>query len=126
MNPALRHFWVGLRISIPSITEQGKTITRCFARHSGKLKRGGNDHLMAHAGVGDFKSKCLTAFTGMDTPFHRHYLRWARAVHRDVQNKLAWAPGRVFHLWHGDMRHRRYQKNCERFRAFDFDPSSDV
>jgi len=35
-------------------------------------------------------------------------------------------PGTITHLWHGDLRHRRYQSRHDDFSTFRFDPEKDV
>ena len=34
--------------------------------------------------------------------------------------------GDALHLWHGDLRHRRYSERFEGFERFSFDPSTDI
>lgn len=53
-----------------------------------------------------------------------HYLRWARPFFEIVRARIGHIPGRIFHLWHGDLADRKYD---ERFAALrDFDPFTDI
>ena len=55
---------------------------------------------------------------------HRnHYLQWAEALHRDVRGQVGALPQTLFHLWHGDLKDRRYDHRYSGFRRFQFDPA---
>ena len=34
--------------------------------------------------------------------------------------------GRIFHLWHGDLRDRQYAERVPTMRQFDYDPAADI
>ena len=55
-----------------------------------------------------------------------HYLAWARPYFNRVRGRVGYLPGRVFHLWHGDLSDRSYPHRHERFAQFDFDPFTDI
>ena len=55
-----------------------------------------------------------------------HYLTWARPYFNRVRGRVGYLPGRVFHLWHGDLSDRSYPHRHERFAQFDFDPFADI
>ena len=56
----------------------------------------------------------------------QHYLAWARPYFNRVQGRVGYIPGRVFHLWHGDLNNRRHQERHRLFAQFDFDPYTDI
>ncbi len=87
---------------------------------------GGGDHAIAHASYGDWESKCVAALIGLDTPAHRHFREWAQQWHGDVRDSIAYTPGTVLHLWHGDRAHRRYSLRHKQQKHYGFDPTTDL
>ncbi|HQR38625.1 MAG TPA: hypothetical protein PLF26_09500 [Blastocatellia bacterium] len=87
---------------------------------------GGGDHLMAHAACGDWSSKCFGWSLGLDSPHHRHFVRWAKAFHSDVRGQMTFVPGGLLHMWHGNWEHRNYTARHKALKSFDFDPAVDV
>ena len=55
-----------------------------------------------------------------------HYEAWAKPFHQAVQGDIGALPGRLFHLWHGDIADRSYTERHVRFANFPFDPSVDL
>jgi len=53
-----------------------------------------------------------------------HYLRWAESFHRAVGQRVGYMPGKIYHLWHGDRKNRKYQDRYRFLRSFD--PCSDI
>ena len=51
---------------------------------------------------------------------------WSDAFHSDVQSSVYFTPGRVFHLWHGDRKQRRYVLRFLALRNAAFDPATDI
>ena len=39
---------------------------------------------------------------------------------------MGFAPGTLVHLWHGDLKDRRYADRHREFRQFDFNPVKDL
>lgn len=88
---------------------------------------GFGDHLMAHAFSASLQSPCLGHLLGLrESPFARHFLKWAEAAGHIVGGMLGVVPGRVFHLWHGAVENRRYYLRALQFQRFNFDPVQDV
>jgi hypothetical protein len=56
----------------------------------------------------------------------RHYRSWAGPFSSAVRGAVGYVPGRAFHLWHGDLRNRRYRQRHEGLRRYGFDPSTDI
>lgn len=55
-----------------------------------------------------------------------HFERWARSFHAELGGQWGCVPGKIAHLWHGDLADRRYRQRYEGFARFDFDPEADV
>jgi len=85
---------------------------------------GGADRAILGAGLGrfDFGIDALK----MTREQTNHYLAWARPFHASVKGRLAHIQGRCYHLWHGDLRDRRYEERLETLEKHAFDPSTDV
>jgi hypothetical protein len=62
----------------------------------------------------------------MNAPRARHYLAWSMPYFDSVQGRVGHIPGRLFHLWHGDLRDRQYGERHRLFAQFDFDPFDDI
>jgi len=87
---------------------------------------GGGDHTIAHASYGDWESACVRSLIGLGTPAHRHYREWAQKWHACVGGSIAYTPGTVLHLWHGERADRRYTSRHKEQKEFEFDPISDL
>jgi hypothetical protein len=87
---------------------------------------GTGDHLMAHAFAGDWTGECIDRIFGAAVAYRSHFSDWAQAVYRRIRAKLSYVPGTVFHLWHGDIVHRRYGLCDRELALFDFDPATDL
>jgi hypothetical protein len=64
--------------------------------------------------------------TLMNDRWRRHYLAWARPYSESVMGRVGSIQGRLFHLWHGDIKDRQYGERHGRLQAFDFDPVTDI
>ena len=51
---------------------------------------------------------------------------WSAAFYEDVKGSVSYTPGRIFHLWHGDMKQRRYVLRFMILRDAGFDPAKDI
>jgi hypothetical protein len=87
---------------------------------------GSGDHLMAHVFAGALHSPCISAMIGDDHAYARHFHFWAERMHKRCAGNLGYLEGRLFHLWHGDEKNRRYRDHNTAFRSFDFDPDRDI
>jgi hypothetical protein len=87
---------------------------------------GSADHVMAHAFTGDWESPCVTRNLGRGGRHLAHFRRWCRRVDEEVQARLSFTPGRLFHLWHGTMENRRYSERNRELQALAFDPETDI
>jgi hypothetical protein len=85
---------------------------------------GGGDTAILCAALGEFG--CFVRALGMNARRAEHYLIWARPYFESVQGRVGHIPGRMFHLWHGDLRDRGYGERRQRLARFDFDPFADI
>lgn len=57
----------------------------------------------------------------------RDYVEWAEKFHRSVGNSIGFLErGSIYHLWHGDLKLRRYATRYADFAQFRFDPTNDI
>lgn len=89
---------------------------------------GGGDMITAHAFYGD-----ADFFRGMNMYSRLLSKRelavaaaWARGMSGDVQERVDYVPGRILHLFHGDLSHRRYEGRLDILREADYDPATDI
>ena len=88
---------------------------------------GSGDHLMAHAfAAGMAKSPCMLHTFGRSREYAEHFLRWAIPARDLVRANLGVVPGRILHLWHGDLEDRRYRDREIEFRKLGFNPAADL
>jgi hypothetical protein len=87
---------------------------------------GSADHLMAHVFASDLESACIRRMLGNGGRHLAHFRRWARGVHKVVAGRLGYVPGRLLHLWHGELANRRYAERNKELRGFGFDPEVDI
>jgi hypothetical protein len=87
---------------------------------------GSGDHMMAHAFAGDWESPCIRRIVGPAGAHLTYFREWSRRVYALTRAKVSFVPGRLLHLWHGEMKNRRYvQRNQELF-DLGFDPGGDI
>jgi hypothetical protein len=87
---------------------------------------GTGDHLIAHAFCGDFGSLCLDD-TFLDAKgYLTHYKAWAEAAWQQVRGRISFATGALLHLWHGEVRNRRYLNRNVELANLGFDPALDL
>lgn len=55
-----------------------------------------------------------------------HYFRWAAGFHRDVRGRVGAVAGEIHHLWHGEIKDRRYELRHEDLAQYEFDPYTDI
>jgi hypothetical protein len=55
-----------------------------------------------------------------------HFLSWAEPFFADVGAEIGYADATLLHLWHGDLKERRYRRRHEEFKRFGFDPFVDI
>ena len=85
---------------------------------------GGADRAILGAAMGrfDLGVKALK----MSGVREKHYLSWASAFYESVQAQVSYIPGRVFHLWHGELKNRQYESRLDVINQHAFDPYQDI
>lgn len=84
---------------------------------------GNGDRLLAFAATGQLED--VIANLLMSPAHAEDYRRWAAGFRSDA-GRLGCIGGDIFHLWHGDLRRRRYTARHQILRDFDYDPSADI
>lgn len=56
----------------------------------------------------------------------KHYAKWAKAIYEKVESRIGFIDGTVFHLWHGDLKKRRYFERYNDLAKIGFDPGQDI
>jgi hypothetical protein len=55
-----------------------------------------------------------------------HYYSWAQKYAAAVRGRVSHIPGRLYHLWHGDLENRQYSARQKILERFEFDPYADI
>lgn len=83
---------------------------------------GGADRVMLASALGRFD---IAMRAGQMNPRRvEHYLAWARPYFASVAGRVDSISGHAFHLWHGELKDRRYDSRMPRLA--DFDPFTDI
>lgn len=85
---------------------------------------GGGTRALVTAMYGQFE-KVIEAFQ-LTRARQEDYLKWARPYHEAVGGRVSHVPGRLYHLWHGDLRNRNYANRYQGLVDFNFEPSDVV
>ena len=85
---------------------------------------GGGDYAMVAAAYGCFD--VVMRRYSMNGREREHYLAWAKPYFESVRGAVSFADYELLHLWHGQMRNRRYRERHEGFGRFEFDPYEDI
>jgi hypothetical protein len=86
---------------------------------------GSADHFMAHAIYGDYNF-CIQNALKHDARQIAHLKAWGDRFHVMVQGNLGVVPGKIRHLWHGDLADRRYFLRMHEITDLGFDPWADL
>ncbi|MCH6257179.1 hypothetical protein MLD52_11525 [Puniceicoccaceae bacterium K14] len=85
--------------------------------------------------VGGADTVLACGFFGRDTHKFTHILpaelvehqrSWIDSMKERVQGTVSYSPGAIFHLWHGESRHRRTEDRLRLFAEHDYNPERDV
>ena len=87
---------------------------------------GSGDHYMAHAALGDIRNECVHRNMRDNSQQLRHLQEWSDNFYSTVRGGLKAVPGRVLHLWHGEMVTRRYWSRHQEVMKYQFDPYKDL
>jgi hypothetical protein len=84
---------------------------------------GGGDRVVLCAALGEFDH---ISATRMGPRHAQHYRAWAASFADAMGGRIGYIDGRILHLWHGDLRDRRYGERHEVLKRYGFDPLTDV
>jgi hypothetical protein len=85
---------------------------------------GGGDRAMAFAACGLMRE--IAASMHFNAPMQQHFLQWACPWQEAIRGRWGCVAGNLFHLWHGEMSHRKYRQRYRDFAGFDFNPYEDI
>jgi hypothetical protein len=85
---------------------------------------GGGDKAILSAALGTFDDFVRTR--EMNPRSVEHYREWAKLYFKEVQGRIGYIRGGIFHLWHGDLHNRRTRETLRLFARFNFDPFVDI
>jgi len=85
---------------------------------------GSGDRMITYGACGKFSD--AIEITRLNKHQREHYLSWAQPFHDAVMGRIGYADGIIYHLWHGDLKDRRYRERHEELQKFDFDPFVDI
>lgn len=85
---------------------------------------GSGNRAMICAALG--RPEDAAAYLRMGERWREHYLRWAAEHFSHVRGSVGFVEGELYHVWHGDLKCRRYQERHEELAAFAFDPAVDI
>ena len=84
---------------------------------------GGGDRAIVCAALGRF-DYCVEA-QRLGSREEKHYRRWGEPFFADVRAQVGYLEGRIFHLWHGNVKARGYaRRHC--LAELGFDPFTDI
>jgi hypothetical protein len=85
---------------------------------------GAGDRAMAFAMYGRFDE--VMRSMSMNEMQQKHYLSWAVPFYEAIEGRIGYVPGRVYHLWHGDIKNRHYAERHKLLSKFNFNPELDI
>lgn len=85
---------------------------------------GAGDRVSVGTMYGQFR-KIAEVFE-LNSAREQHYLKWARPYHERAGERIGYVPGRIYHLWHGDLANRKTLERHHLLARFDFDPDADL
>ncbi len=87
---------------------------------------GSADHYMAHAAVNDAMSPCIERMMFSNEAQLGCFKEWATPFVEDAQGKLGTVSGEILHLWHGELKDRRYYLRQQELARYNFNPKTDL
>jgi hypothetical protein len=85
---------------------------------------GAGDRAIVCAAIGRFDDWIEAA--AANSRQEEHYRAWGEPFFAEVAGRIGCVEGRIFHLWHGDVKDRRYAKRHQELISFEFDPFNDL
>ena len=100
-----------------------RELLECHGYYDGCVIGGGDVALLGGAyGV----PEVVDQWWRMSPAQRDHYSRWAARFHEDVRGRVGVVPGEIHHLWHGDLKDRRYHLRQFDLGPHQFDPERDI
>ncbi len=87
---------------------------------------GSADDYMAHAAFSDLDAPCIRRMMSDNPRLVRHFKEWARPFSAAVAGRVGVVPGEVLHLWHGELKDRKYDARHKQVTDLGFDPYTDL
>jgi hypothetical protein len=85
---------------------------------------GSGDRLMVGTVFGQFQK--VSEVFRLNSARKEHYLKWAREFYQTVADRVGHVPGRIYHLWHGDLANRKALERHRWLAGFDLAPDADL
>jgi hypothetical protein len=85
---------------------------------------GAGDRAILCAAIGEFDGG--VSAVRMTRRHAEHYRAWAASFADAMGGRIGYVDGRIFHLWHGDRRDRKYGERTAALKRYGFDPFTDV
>ena len=85
---------------------------------------GSGDFAMAMAAVGRYDDIAKTY--AMNPQQAKHYRSWAKEWNRAIGGSIGVVEGALYHLWHGELGDRGYDRRYASLEQFEFDPFKDI
>jgi hypothetical protein len=84
------------------------------------------DLIFSHAATGDFHHEAIL-FRHKGSKNRLKYVQeWMYKAYDIIKGNLSFTPGKVLHLWHGDIKDRQYVNSHKEFNQLNFDPYVDI
>lgn len=85
---------------------------------------GGGDGPILSGVLGNFED--ISGYLKMNPKRKEHFLDWALPFYREVAGDLGFVSGNIYHLWHGAIKDRNYDKRREGLEQHEFNPYTDI
>jgi len=108
------------RISNPGTAWAARREFIQHCRFYDAMVMGSGDSAMAHAAFGELN--LFIEKTRITGEWKQSFLSWAEMFNAAVRRQIGMRSGRIFHLWHGEIRNRLYTKRHEILQSVDFSP----
>jgi len=86
---------------------------------------GSADHYMAHA-IYNVYGFCVEHSLQNNPHAVMHLKEWGSRFYERVRGNFAVVPGEILHLWHGDLKNRRYLQRMLETTALGYNPYQDI
>ena len=85
---------------------------------------GGGDGPILSGVLGNFVD--ISEYLKMNAKRKQHFLDWATPLYREVSGDLGFVSGDIYHLWHGAIKDRNYDKRRAGLERHAFNPYTDI